>query len=121
MRRDPRTYLWDARQAAQRVMAFVAGRTWEEYTTDDLLRSAVERQCEIIGEALNKLRQVAPDLAADIADLARIVAFRNVLVHGYSSIDDRLVWEIATERSAPLVETLSRLLAEHADARPNAT
>jgi uncharacterized protein YutE (UPF0331/DUF86 family) len=38
------------------------------------------------------------------------VAFRNVLVHGYASIDDRLVWEIATQRAAPLVETLTRLL-----------
>lgn len=112
MQRDPRTYLWDARQAAQRVVAFVAGRTWDEYAADDLLRSGVERQFEIVGEALNKLRQVAPDLAIEIADLGRIVAFRNVLIHGYASIDDRLVWEIATERAAPLVETLTRLLDE---------
>lgn len=112
MQRDHRTYLWDARQAAQRVLDFVAGRTWEEYGADDLLRSGVERQFEIVGEALNKLRRVAPDLATEIVDLGRIVAFRNVLIHGYASIDDRLVWEIATERTAPLVETLSRLLEE---------
>ena len=43
-----------------------------------MLRSAVERQFEIIGEALNQLSKVAPDLAAQIADLSRIVAFRNV-------------------------------------------
>lgn len=115
MQRDPRTYLWDARQAARRVAAFVAGRTWDEYAADDLLRSAVERQCEIVGEALNKLRQVAPELAAEIPDLARIVAFRNVLVHGYASIDDRLVWEIANERYAPLADTLSGLLADEPD------
>lgn len=48
--------------------------------------------------------------AAEIADLGRIVAFRNVLIHGYASIDDRLVWEIGTERTARLVETLTRLL-----------
>jgi uncharacterized protein with HEPN domain len=111
MRRDPRTYLWDARQAAARIVGFVAGRTWDEFATDDLLRSAVERQFEIVGEALNKLSQADPALASEIADLGRIVAFRNVLIHGYATVDDRLVWEIATERTPSLVEMLSRLLA----------
>lgn len=112
MRRDPRAYLWDARQAAERVVQFVTGRTWEEYQADALLRSAVERQFEIVGEALNKLRQADARVAAEITDLPRIVAFRNVLIHGYATIDDQLVWEIATERAGPLVETLNRLLGE---------
>jgi len=112
MQRDPRAYLWDARQAAERVVAFVAGRTWQDYATDDLLRSAVERQFEIVGEALNKLRHADQTLAAEIADLPRIVAFRNVLIHGYATIDDQLVWEIATERAERLVATLNRLLGE---------
>jgi uncharacterized protein with HEPN domain len=112
MQRDPRAYLWDARQAAERVVAFVAGRTWQEYETDDLLRSAVERQFEIVGEALNKLHHSDPGLAEEIADLPRIVAFRNVLIHGYATVDDRLVWEIATERAERLVGTLNGLLGE---------
>ncbi len=66
MPRDPRTYLWDARQAAERVLGFVVGRTWDDYATDDLLRSAVERQFEIVGEALNKLRQVSPEVTAQV-------------------------------------------------------
>ena len=60
MQRDPRAYLWDARQAAERVVEFVAGRTWQEYEADVLLRSAVERQFEVVGEALNKLHQRWP-------------------------------------------------------------
>jgi uncharacterized protein with HEPN domain len=112
MQRDPRAYLWDARQAAERVVSFVTGRSWADYAGDDLLRSAVERQLEIVGEALNKLRHADPRLAAEIPDLGRIVAFRNVLVHGYAAIDDQLVWEIATERTPPLTDLLSRMLAE---------
>lgn len=112
MQRDPRAYLWDAREAAGRIVDFVAGRTWDDYETDVLLRSAVERQFEIVGEALNKLHLADPQLAAEVPDLRRIVAFRNVLVHGYATIDDRLVWEIATERAGPLVDALSRLLGE---------
>ena len=61
---------------------------------------------------LNKLRQADPQLAAKITDIGRIVAFRNVLIHGYATVDDRLVWEIATERIQQLVDTLSNLLKE---------
>lgn len=109
---DPRTYLWDASRAAALVGEFVAGRSWADYESDPLLRSAVERQFEIVGEALNRLGRNDPDLAARVPDLPRIVAFRNLLIHGYAAIDDRLVWEAATERATPLVATLDDLLAE---------
>jgi len=55
MQRDPRAYLWDAREAAAAILEFVEGKTFEDYARDRLLRSAVERQFEIIGEALNLL------------------------------------------------------------------
>lgn len=75
-----------------------------------MLRSAVERQFQIIGDALNKLRRVDPDTAAQIPDLARIIAFRNVLVHGYATIDNELVWEVATSRLPDLSAILRTLL-----------
>ena len=77
-----------------------------------MLRSAVERQFEIIEESLNRLRRADPFTAAGIEDLPRIVAFRNVLVHDYATIDDTLVWEVATTRIDPLIATLNRLLDE---------
>lgn len=110
MQRDPRAYLWDARRAASLIADFVSGRSWEEYEADPMLRSAVERQFEIVGEALGQLARAAPDLAGGIPDLPRIVAFRNLLIHGYAAIDDRLVWEVATERVAPLIALLDDLL-----------
>jgi uncharacterized protein with HEPN domain len=60
MPRDPRKYLYDIRQAVRHVLDFVAGKNFEDYQGDLLLRSGVERQLEIIGEALNQLAQVAP-------------------------------------------------------------
>lgn len=114
MPRDARSYLWDARRAAEQIQAFIGSRTWEDYDSDALLRSAVERQFEIVGEALNKLRNADDSLAEQVPDIARIVAFRNLLIHGYASIDDRLVWDTATDRVAPLVASLTALLGDDA-------
>ena len=67
MHPDADKLVWDAQQAAERVARFTAGRTLAEYETDEYLRSAVERQFEIIGEALNRLSRVDPATAATIA------------------------------------------------------
>ncbi|MCQ8103788.1 DUF86 domain-containing protein [Methylomonas sp. SURF-2] len=67
MQRDPRVFLWDAHFAAEAILEFVAGKTVADYRSDRLLRSAVERQFEIIGEALNqlcKIELVAPNSEA---------------------------------------------------------
>jgi hypothetical protein len=69
--RDPRAFVWDARQAIGHLRTFVHGRTWDDYEGDVLLRSGVERQFEIIGEALNRLSKAAPELAGRIDDLPR--------------------------------------------------
>lgn len=59
-----------------------------------MLRAAVERKFEIIGEALSKLSKADPAIASHIAEHAGIIAFRNILIHGYAEMDDRLVWDI---------------------------
>ncbi len=102
--------IWDARRAAGRVLEFVAGRSWDDYQQDVMLRSAVERQFQIIGEALNRLSKVDSATADRVPELARIVAFRNVLVHGYAQIDDALVWEVASTRVPELTAVLTGLL-----------
>ncbi len=112
MQPESAALVWDARRAAELIRSFVEGRTWPDYVDDPMLQSAVERQFEIIGEALNRLARVDPDVAEGIDDLARIVAFRNVLIHGYATIDDAIVWEVATERLSHLVELLTGLLDE---------
>jgi uncharacterized protein with HEPN domain len=60
---------------------------------------------------LNRLSRIDPLTAAKVRDLPRIVAFR-VLVHRYATIDDALVWEVATTRIDSLIATLNRLLIE---------
>jgi len=105
-------YLWDAQRAAERVARFTSGRTCDDYLGDEMLRSAVERQFEIIGEAFTGLRRVDPNLAATIPDLPRIVAFRNVLIHGYATVDSRLVWGVVEGKLAELLAPLTHLLGD---------
>ena len=103
-------YLWDARRAAERVARFTAGRGFDDDIADDVLRSAVERQPCIVGEALAALRRADPALAGAVPELPRIVAFRNILVHGYASVDDRLVWGVVERDLAGLLVKIERLL-----------
>lgn len=80
--------------ACNRLFAFTNNRTKADFMTDELLRSAVERQFEIVGEALNQLLKREPQWASCISDCARIIAFRNYLIHGYADIDYEVVWGI---------------------------
>jgi uncharacterized protein with HEPN domain len=77
-----------------------------------LLRSAVERQFEIIGEAFRRLAKEDAETAGRIADYTRIISFRNILIHGYAEIDDRLVWDILQSMLPTLLEQVQSLLDE---------
>ena len=111
MRPESRKYLWDASQAVDRITRFVADRSFQAYQADELLRSAVERQFEVIGESLAQLRAVDPETAASVPESARIVAFRNLLIHGYAMVDDKIVWGVVEGSLPQLREALRRLLA----------
>jgi len=112
MRRDPRAYLADIVDACEALSSFVMGRDFESYLGDMLLRSAVERQLEIVGEALDRLRQTDAALATRIPDVAAIVGFRNVLAHGYDIVDHDIVWRTVASDVPRLRQTAATILAE---------
>ena len=95
MRRDARAYLWDIQQAADAILRFLQGLDAATFTENELVTSAVERKFEIIGEALGQLSKIAPETARRIPDKRDIIAFRNLLIHGYAGIEHRRVWDIA--------------------------
>jgi uncharacterized protein with HEPN domain len=112
LRRDPKSFLWDARDAANAIAAMTAGRSFEDFDRDIVLHSAVERQFEIVGEALRQLARLDAALAAKIPDLREIVAFRNILIHGYAMIDRVRVWRAVEEDLPGSRAALDKLLAE---------
>jgi len=91
MRLESKKYLYDVRIAAALIRQFASGKSLTDFEADAMLRSAVERQLEIIGEALSQLAQSDLTTAAKISEYRRIIAFRNILIHGYANVDYRLV------------------------------
>ena len=103
-------HLHDAREAGVAIKGFIAGRSFDDYVSDEMLRSAIERKFEIVGEALNRIAKDAPELLDQIREHRSIISFRNILAHGYDSIDDRVVWGIIDEDLDQFLEDVERLL-----------
>jgi uncharacterized protein with HEPN domain len=112
MPRDSKAYLWDVTKAADAISEFVVEKTYNDYIGNLLLRSAIERQFEVIGEALNQLSKVDSQLASRIPHLSEIVAFRNLLIHGYAAVNDILVWRAIHESLPKLRATVATLLEQ---------
>ena len=114
MRLECKKYLFDIERAAGLVRDFTQGKTFAEFGGDLMLRSAVERQFEIIGEALNQLLKIDAETAGQITDYRHIIAFRNILIHGYAQIDHRLVWGVV-ESNIPILISEVRALLDRED------
>ena len=89
--------------AIQDIESFSKGRTFDDYKSDKLLQSAIERKLEIIGEALSRLRTLDESHLYSITDAHRIIGMRNILAHGYDLINDQIVWE-AVESHIPILK-----------------
>ncbi len=105
---DP-AWLLDMPTAARAVSAFVAGRTWEDYGASLMLRSAVERQVEIIGEAARGISDTFKATHPEIP-WRPIMAQRHRLAHEYGEIDDALIWAVATVHVPRLIELVQPLI-----------
>jgi uncharacterized protein with HEPN domain len=110
MRLESKKYLYDILQAAKSLEQFSSGKSFGDYQADSLLRSATERQFEIIGEALRRLSKDDPASAAQIHEHRRIIAFRNILIHGYADVDDRVVWDVLQTKIPNLLREVEGLL-----------
>jgi len=91
MRRDVLGLLDDIREAARFIADDTKSMTFDAFARDRRARQLVERNFEIVGEAVLRLHRQAPAVAARITASRRIVDFRNALIHGYDVIDDATV------------------------------
>jgi uncharacterized protein with HEPN domain len=110
-----RKYLFDMKQACEDLLEFAEGRTLEEYRETKWLRSCFRAELITVGEALNQLLKIAPELNADISEPHRIIGCRHVLVHGYDRVSHDLLWVIGTKHVPVLLREIDHLLEAPAE------
>lgn len=112
MRPDVPKYLEDIRDSCEYILASTSNLTLDEFRKNRTVRQAVERNFEIIGEALKRIKVSDPGVIVEIGDVSRIIAFRNVLVHGYDVVDNEVVWLVVSDNVPRLLAAVNGLLGQ---------
>lgn len=105
-------WLEDIRVSCDFILGAVDGRTLEEYQSDLQFRYSVERCFEIVGESIGRIARYDVETAARIGNYPRIISFRNVLIHGYDLVDNKVVWAVIHEHLPILKQQVEELLKE---------
>ncbi len=106
---DDTSLLWDMLDAAQKIQQFVAGKTFHDYSRDEVLQAAVERKLEIIGEAARSVSQAFQEGHSEIP-WRGIISQRHFLAHEYGEVRQEKLWRVATVRIPELIAMLGKLL-----------
>lgn len=113
MNRKVLKYLYDIEIACDLIKSFSQDQTLADYLNNIMLRSAMERQFIIIGEALNQLIKLEPNLESKITDSRKIIDFRNLLVHAYQSVSDEVVWGIIEGKLPTLHQQIKNITNQY--------
>jgi uncharacterized protein with HEPN domain len=102
-------YLWDMREAIRDCIGFVNDAAYEQFSADKMMRSAVERRLEILGEAASRVSEAFQTNHPEIP-WKDIKGLRIVLAHRYDDLDLHQLWRAATIHSQELLPKLDALL-----------
>jgi uncharacterized protein with HEPN domain len=84
-------YLLDIKESVDSIDDFIGKNLdFNQYLANKMLRRAVEREFEIIGEAMTRISKI--DTNFPISSKKQIIGMRNRVIHGYDKIDDEIVW-----------------------------
>lgn len=113
----PKSPKWldDIALASAHITDWTDGLTLADYEADDLLRSAVERNFEIVGEAMLRVERTAPATAARVSGYRKIIGFRNRIAHRYDEIDHAQVWDVIQHLLPVSRAEVDQLLQEAGD------
>ena len=103
-------YLYDIKLAIDEIESFFAGKKkdFTDYTSDLLLKRAIERDLEIIGEAMSRILKEDP--LFQLENSRRIIGLRNQIIHGYDSISDENIWGIIINHLPNLKQEVEKLI-----------
>lgn len=109
MQLEIKKYLFDIRESIESIEKYLGDkRDFNIYMEDKMLRRAVEREFEIIGEAMNRIEKL--DLSIEISSKRQIISMRNRVIHGYDKIDNEIVWGIIVRHLPVLKIEIENLL-----------
>lgn len=112
MKPEALKFLLDIKPAIEDIESFISGlKNFNDYKSNRLLKAGVERKLLIIGEAINKFRDIEPDIR--IADAEKIYGLRNRLAHGYDSIDDNIIYTVIKNYLPKLKLQIQGLIEEN--------
>ncbi|MDR1959789.1 MAG: DUF86 domain-containing protein [Planctomycetaceae bacterium] len=104
-------YLFDINESIDSIENYLGiKRDFNVYKKNKMLRRAVERELEIIGEAMNRIDKFWPDI--NLSNKMQIIGMRNRVIHGYDKIDDEIVWGTIIRYLPVLKEEIKKLLNE---------
>ena len=104
--------LEDIRDACAYILSVTADQSLESFRSNRMLFQAVERNFEIVGEAIGRLARVDPKAAEKLGEFAQIISFRNMLIHGYDQIDQEVVWDVIRTDAPLLLSRVEQCLKE---------
>lgn len=109
MEKEIKTWLEDIKLSIEEIDSFLPEkRDFLEFQKDIKTRKAVERNIEIIGEAVNRILKVDPSIK--ITNARKIVDTRNRISHGYDTISIDIIWAIAVNDLGNLYLEVNELL-----------
>ena len=106
-------HVWEVQQAAQAILEFTKEKTLQDYATDPILKSAIERQFEIIVEATRRLANDYQTIPEKITGYQTIIGLRNRIAHEYDNIANQTIWNIIQNNLPTLLNEVTTLLHEN--------
>lgn len=105
MPHDPYKLIADIRISIEEIDSFCEGKEFCDFETDILLQRAIEREMEIVGEALNRLIRIDEEkIESAIPEYRSIIGLRNIIAHGYDVVDPMIVWDVVVNHLPVLAE-----------------
>ena len=99
--------LLDIRISCEEIIEFCASKDLESLRSNRMLQLALEREFEIIGEALLRMERLSLEsLESKIPEYRKIIGFRNLVAHGYDEIDDNILWDLASNHIPDLLNKI---------------
>lgn len=107
---DIKKFLYDINESVDSINSYLGEtRDFNEYQNSKMLRRAIEREFEIIGEAMGKINKIDPKI--DISSKRQIISMRNRVIHGYDKIDNEIIWGTIVRHLPILKKEIEKLLA----------